>query len=77
MTPMTGLIIATGTDIHPEQTEGLLDDEWGRSKFDFYTPSGAERLGQFLKTWQGGKLVVSITEMPITAPRIFAALYGS
>lgn len=62
------LIIATGSDIHPEQTEGLLDDEWGRSKFDFYTPRGAERLGQFLKTWQGGKLVVSITEMPIKCP---------
>lgn len=62
------LIVATGTDIHPEQTEGLLDDEWGRSKFDFYTPRGAERLGQFLKTWQGGRLVVSITEMPIKCP---------
>ena len=62
------LIIATGTEIHPEQTEGLLDDEWGRSKFDFYTPRGAERLGQFLKSWEGGKLVVSITEMPIKCP---------
>lgn len=62
------LIVATGTDIHPEQTEGLFDDEWGRSKFDFYTPRGAERLGQFLKTWQGGRLVVSITEMPIKCP---------
>ena len=62
------VIIATGTDIHPEQTEGLLDDEWGRSKFDFYTPRGTERLGQFLKTWEGGKLVVSITEMPIKCP---------
>jgi sulfide:quinone oxidoreductase len=62
------LIIGTGTDIHPEQTEGLLDDEWGKSKFDFYTPRGAERLGQFLKTWQGGRLVVSITEMPIKCP---------
>jgi sulfide:quinone oxidoreductase len=62
------LIIATGTDIHPEQTEGLLDEEWGRSKFDFYTARGAERLGQFLKTWQGGKLVLSIAEMPIKCP---------
>jgi len=62
------LIIATGADIHPEQTEGLLDDEWGHSKFDFYTPRGAERLAQFLKTWQGGRLVVSITEMPIKCP---------
>ena len=62
------LIIATGTDIHPEQVEGLLDEEWGRSKFDFYTPKGAERLGQFLKGWQGGKLVLSVAEMPIKCP---------
>src|SRR5271165_6143142 len=38
------LIVATGADIHPEQIDGLLDEEWGRSKFDFYTPQGAERL---------------------------------
>jgi len=62
------LIVATGTDIHPEQIEGMADEEWGRSKFDFYTPKGAERLGQFLKDWQGGKLVVSIAEMPIKCP---------
>ena len=62
------LIIATGADIHPEQTEGLLDEEWGKSKFDFYTPKGAERLAQFFKTWQGGKLVLSVTEMPIKCP---------
>ena len=62
------LIIGTGADIHPEQTEGLLDEEWGVSKFDFYTPRGSERLGRFLKTWQGGKLVLSIAEMPIKCP---------
>ena len=62
------LIIATGADIHPEQIEGLADEEWGRSKFDFYTPKGADRLGQFFKGWQGGKLVVSIAEMPIKCP---------
>ncbi len=62
------LIIATGADIHPEQTEGLLDEEWGRSKFDFYTPQGTEKLAKFLKTWQGGKLVLNMTEMPIKCP---------
>jgi sulfide:quinone oxidoreductase len=62
------LILATGADIHPEQIEGLLDDEWGRSKFDFYTPRGAQRLARFLKGWQGGKLVVNIAEMPIKCP---------
>lgn len=62
------LIIATGADIHPEQTEGLLDEEWGRSKLDFYTPRGAHRLAQVFKSWTGGKLVVAITEMPIKCP---------
>jgi sulfide:quinone oxidoreductase len=62
------LIVATGADIHPEQTEGLLDEEWGRSKCDFYTPGGTERLSHLLKGFQGGKLVVSITEMPIKCP---------
>lgn len=66
--PYHCLIIATGAEIHPEQIEGMLDAEWGKSKFDFYTPLGAERLGQFLKTWQGGRLVVSIAEMPIKCP---------
>ena len=27
------LIIATGCQTHPEETEGLMDDEWGKSKF--------------------------------------------
>src|SRR5215472_15607913 len=62
------MVIATGADIHPEQVEGLFDEEWGRTKFDFYTPRGSERLGQFLKGWQGGRLVVSIAEMPIKCP---------
>src|SRR5438046_1277722 len=62
------LIIATGTKIRPDQTEGLLDEEWGKSKFDFYTFEGARRLGEFFKSWDGGKLVVNIVEMPIKCP---------
>jgi sulfide:quinone oxidoreductase len=30
------LIIATGTNIHPEQTPGLHEDEWHKSIHDFY-----------------------------------------
>ncbi len=62
------LILATGADIHPEQIEGLADAAWGRTKFDFYTPQGAERLAAFLKGWQGGRLVVHVAEMPIKCP---------
>ena len=66
--PYDYLIIATGADIHPEQNEGLVDEEWRKSKFDFYTPEGANRLAQFLKEWKGGKLVVNPVEMPIKCP---------
>lgn len=62
------LIIATGAEIHPEQIEGLLDEDWGRTKFDFYTPQGAERLARFFKSWQGGRLVLNVAEMPIKCP---------
>ncbi len=66
--PYECLIIATGAEIHPEQIEGMLDDEWGKTKFDFYTPRGAEQLAKFFESWQGGRLVVSIAEMPIKCP---------
>jgi len=66
--PYEYLIIATGTDIHPEQTEGMNDGLWRKSIFDFYTIDGACALHDFFKRWQGGKLVVNITEMPIKCP---------
>ncbi|MHB8301591.1 MAG: type III sulfide quinone reductase, selenoprotein subtype [Acidobacteriaceae bacterium] len=66
--PYDYLIIATGADIHPEQNEGLADDEWRKNKFDFYTPEGADRLSRFLKGWEGGRLVVNPVEMPIKCP---------
>jgi len=36
--------------------------------FDFYTFPGALALRNKLREWQGGKLVVHITEMPIKCP---------
>lgn len=66
--PYDYLIIATGTDVHPEQTEGMVDEDWYRNKFDFYTPKGTDRLGQFLKGWQGGRMVVNPVDMPIKCP---------
>ena len=35
------LVIATGTTPRPEQTPGMLDLEWRRSVFDFYTLDGS------------------------------------
>lgn len=62
------LIIATGTQINPDETEGLKGDGWYKNIFDFYTLEGACNLQKFLKFWQGGKLVLNITEMPIKCP---------
>ncbi len=62
------LIIATGARIKPEQTEGMKDKLWHKSIFDFYTIEGACALANFFKHWEGGKLVINITEMPIKCP---------
>ena len=62
------LIIATGSKIKPEETEGLKNGLWYKNIFDFYTIEGACALAAFLKQWKGGKLVINITEMPIKCP---------
>ncbi|MCC6241456.1 MAG: NAD(P)/FAD-dependent oxidoreductase [Gemmatimonadaceae bacterium] len=62
------LIIATGCKIAPEETPGMLGDEWRKSIFDFYTYDGAIALRDRLRSWEGGRLVVHITEMPIKCP---------
>jgi sulfide:quinone oxidoreductase len=62
------LIIATGTSPRPDQTPGMLDDEWRKSVFDFFTLEGAVALRDKLAGWSGGRLVVHVTEMPIKCP---------
>jgi len=62
------LIIATGAKIAPEQTEGMLGSDWGTRVFDFYTFQGASALHHALRAWNGGRLVVHVTEMPIKCP---------
>lgn len=62
------LIIATGTEIRPDQTPGLMGDHWRNSIFDFYSVDGALALAKHLKYWEGGRLVVAITELPFKCP---------
>jgi sulfide:quinone oxidoreductase len=62
------LIIATGTQPRPEETPGLHESEWRKSIHDFYTYEGALALAKHLRTWQGGRLVVNIMEIPFKCP---------
>jgi sulfide:quinone oxidoreductase len=62
------LVIATGTSPRPDQTPGMLDSEWRRSIFDFYSLDGAEALADALTRFDSGRLVVHISEMPIKCP---------
>ena len=62
------LIIATGTKIAPEEIEGMKGPKWHKNIFDFYTYEGAKNLRDKLREWEGGKLVVHISEMPIKCP---------
>jgi sulfide:quinone oxidoreductase len=63
------LIIASGTSPRPDQTPGLDDEAiWYKSAFDFYTLEGAVALREALKSFDGGRLVVHVTEMPIKCP---------
>ncbi|OFY84623.1 MAG: oxidoreductase [Bacteroidetes bacterium RIFCSPLOWO2_12_FULL_35_15] len=62
------LIVATGSKIAPQETEGMKGPKWHKNIFDFYTYEGALALRNKLRSWKGGKLVIHITEMPIKCP---------
>ncbi len=63
------LVIATGSHVHPEETEGMVDGGgWQKNIFTFYNLEGAVKLANFLKYWKGGRLVLNVVEMPIKCP---------
>jgi len=62
------LVIATGTTPRPEATEGMAGDGFRRTVHEFYTLEGATALRDAIDRFDGGRLVVHITEMPIKCP---------
>lgn len=67
--PYDYLIIATGVTPRPDQTPGMDAPEvWGRTVHTFYTQEGATGLRDALAAFDGGKLAVHVTEMPIKCP---------
>ncbi len=66
--PYDYLVIASGTTPRPDETPGMADEEWRKSVHDFYSFDGAVALRDALARFEGGRLVVHITEMPIKCP---------
>ncbi|MGA2320926.1 MAG: FAD/NAD(P)-binding oxidoreductase [Solirubrobacteraceae bacterium] len=66
--PYDVLVIATGASLQPQETEGLAGPEWGRSIHTFYSLEGAGALRGALESFQGGRLVVNVIDMPIKCP---------
>jgi sulfide:quinone oxidoreductase len=66
--PYDLLVIASGARIRPDLTEGMVDGDWQKRVFDFYTPDGARKLREALRSFHRGRIVVNVVEMPIKCP---------
>jgi sulfide:quinone oxidoreductase len=66
--PYDVLVVATGSRLQPDETEGLTGPGWNESAFTFYTPEGAHALHGGLERFDGGRLVVNLVDMPIKCP---------
>jgi sulfide:quinone oxidoreductase len=62
------LVVATGASLLPEETEGLIGPGWDETVFTFYTLDGATALHDALRTFDRGRLVVNMIDMPIKCP---------
>lgn len=62
------VVVATGSVITPEETEGLMGEGWMEKVFTFYTAEGATALATALDGFRAGRLVVNVVEMPIKCP---------
>jgi sulfide:quinone oxidoreductase len=62
------LVIATGTSPRPDMTPGMTEHGWRDTVHEFYTLAGATALRDALAAFEGGRLVVHISELPIKCP---------
>ena len=62
------LVVGTGAVLVPEETEGLIGKGWMEKVFTFYSPEGAAALEAALTTFDGGRVVVNVIDMPIKCP---------
>jgi len=62
------LVVATGAVLVPEETEGLTGPGWMDDVFTFYDLTGASALEARLATFDHGRIVVNVVDMPIKCP---------
>ncbi|MGZ6909963.1 MAG: type III sulfide quinone reductase, selenoprotein subtype [Acidimicrobiia bacterium] len=62
------LVVATGSRLVPEETEGLIGPGWMEKVFTFYDLEGASGLAAKLAEFEGGRLVVNVVDLPIKCP---------
>jgi sulfide:quinone oxidoreductase len=66
--PYDVLVVASGSRTLPAETEGMTGEGWQEKVFDWYTLEGGIGLRDALARFEGGRLVVSVTDMPIKCP---------
>jgi sulfide:quinone oxidoreductase len=66
--PYDVLVVASGAQLQPEETEGLAGPGWNERVFTFYTRDSAVALHAALQRFDGGRLVVNLVDMPIKCP---------
>ncbi len=62
------LVIATGAALLLEETEGLTGPGWGETVHTFYTLETAKALRDALDSFERGRLVVNMIDLPIKCP---------
>jgi sulfide:quinone oxidoreductase len=62
------LVVASGSVLVKEETEGLAGAGWMEKVFTFYDLAGATALRRALDGFDGGRLVVNVVDMPIKCP---------
>jgi sulfide:quinone oxidoreductase len=57
------LVVALGADYDPAATPGFVEDG-----YEYYSVAGAERLGEVLASFSGGRVLVAILGVPFKCP---------
>lgn len=66
--PYDVLIVASGSRLVPDETEGLTGPGWMEKVFTFYDLEGATALEPALAELDEGRLVVNVVDLPIKCP---------